>query len=476
MKKSTKILLIVPAPLLLVAAFCGYHAYRAYSLDSGVYLSGDGSGGPESALSMLHFSKTLPQGIVCRALPDQLRAYDLDPNVFLEIGAAADYLVRPYDRSGNRTGYEFSQRYEKDSLEGELRSRWGEGTVITRYSKDDSCFRVAKVIQAESADSVVMLKTGLSGDSILYVGKRKNGMMTECVACKWHDGRCDEVISENKMELDPVSGKLLGYASKTRETYVEGSLYVGNEFYADKMLFDSLQRLVEYEYGDRVFHYEYSSNDTANYSVNILDKSGRKVGFYKRKLKENREIVKYGTDRYEEEINRYFENGKLTKETSEKNNFYESVVSRIKLFNPAGDEVLDSAFYEDSFLPGLRFDPHAFIVKHEYDENGKLKTYEQIQESYGKAIPFIFVPASLKSRNEVGRLVFDYDETGRIKSITDESEDENRALRYYFPFTMHRIVYSNDKLENYEECKEPYDPYKRLKPKRRSSKKSSKKE
>lgn len=476
MKKSTKILLIISVPLLLVAAFYGYHSCRALSLDSGVYLSGDGSGGPESALNMLQFSKTLPQGIVCRALPDQLWANNLDPKAFLEIGAAADYLVRPYDRSGNRTGYEFSQRYEKDSLEGELRSRWGEGTVITRYSKDDSCFRVAKVIQAESADSVVMLKTGLSGDSILYVGKRKNGMMTECVACKWHDGRCDEVISENKMELDPVSGKLLGYASKTRETYVEGSLYVGNEFYADKMLFDSLQRLVEYEYGDRVFHYEYSSNDTANYSVNILDKSGRKVGFYKRKLKGNRETVQYGTDRYEEEINRYFENGKLTKETSEKNNFYESVVSRIKLFNPAGDEVLDSAFYEDSFLPGLRFDPHAFIVKHEYDENGKLKTYEQIQESYGKAIPFIFVPASLKSRNEVGRLVFDYDETGRIKSITDESEDENRALRYYFPFTMHRIVYSNDKLENFEECKEPYDPLKRLKPKRRSSKKSSKKE
>ena len=74
MKKFLKILLIVSAPLLLVAAFCGYHAYRAHSLDSGVYLSGDGSGGPESALSMLQFSKTLPQGIVCRALPDQLWA------------------------------------------------------------------------------------------------------------------------------------------------------------------------------------------------------------------------------------------------------------------------------------------------------------------------------------------------------------------------------------------------------------------
>lgn len=323
----------------------------------------------------------------------------------------------------------------------------------------------------ESADSVVMLKTGFSGDSILYVGKRKNGMVTECVACKWRDGHCDEVISENKMELDSVSGKLLGYTSRTRETYVEGSLYVGNEFYADKMMFDSLQRLVEYEFGDQVFRYEYSSNDTANYKVNILDESGRKVGFYKRKLKKNREIVKFGTDRSETEITRYYENGKLIKETSEKISFYEFVNFRVKMFNPAGNEVLDSAVYEETFFPGLRFDPNAFIIKHEYGENGKLKSYEQIQESYGKAFPFIFVPASLKSRNEVGKLEFDYDETGRIKSITDESEDENRAIRYSFPLAMWRIVYSNDKLENYEECKEPYDPYKRLKARRRPKKK-----
>ncbi len=475
MKKFLKILLIVSAPLLLVAAFCGYHIYRALSLDSGVYLSGDGSGGPESALNMLQFSKTLPQGIVCRALPDQLWANNLDPKAFLEIGAAADYLVRPYDRSGNRTGYEFSQRYEKDSLDGELRSKWGEGTVITRYVKEDSCFRLSKEIKADAADSVVSLKTDLSGDSSLYVGKRKNGIVTECVACKWHDGRCDEVISEDKMELDPVSGKLLGYASKTRETYVEGSLYVGNEFYADKMLFDSLQRLVEYEYGDQVFHYEYSSNDTTNYSVNILDKSGRKVGFYKRMLKENRETVQYGTDRYEEEINRYFENGKLIKETSKKNNFYESVVSRIKLFNPAGDEVLDSTFEEETFLPGLRMDSYAGIIKREYGENGKLKNYVQFEERFVRPFPFIFFPPLSESRKEVVRFVFDYDDAGQLLSITDESEDENWALRAGLP-AVRRVVFSKGKFENFEECKEPYDPLKRLKPKRRSSKKSSKKE
>ena len=362
MKKFLKILLIVSAPLLLVAAFCGYHAYRAHSLDSGVYLSGDGSGGPESALSMLQFSKTLPQGIVCRALPDQLWANNLDPKAFLEIGAAADYLVRPYDRSGNRTGYEFSQRYEKDSLEGELRSRWGEGTVITWYSKDDSCFRVATEINAESADSVVTLMTDFSGNSGLYVGKRKNGVVTECVACKWRDGRCDEVISENKMKLDSVSGKMLSYTFNTREVYAEGTLHVSDGLGAEEMLFDNLQRPVLYKIGGHFYRYEYSSNDTADYSVKIFDESKRNVAFYKRKFKENREVVKYGSKRYEMEITRYYENGKLVKEISDEIWFYKFVNSRTKLFDAAGNSVLDSSFYEDTFLPGWRYSPYSIIT------------------------------------------------------------------------------------------------------------------
>ena len=180
MKKIFKILLIVSAPLLLAAAFCGYHIYRALSLDPGFYLSGDGSGGPESALSMLFFSQNLPKGIVCGALPSHLRENIFDPKEFMEIGIAADFLFRMHDESGRRTGYELSQRYEKDSLDGELRSKWGEGTVITRYVKEDSCFRLSKEIKAEVADSVVSLKTDLSGDSSLYVGRRRKGIVTEC--------------------------------------------------------------------------------------------------------------------------------------------------------------------------------------------------------------------------------------------------------------------------------------------------------
>ena len=462
-----KILLIIAVPFLLFAAFCGYHFFRMISLDPGFNLTGENFADAESALNILLGSNYLANGISCGTLPSHLRAEYLEPLDYLEMGFAAEYFFKTYDIDEKRIESKFTQRYEKDSLEGELRSKWGEGTVITQYVKEDSCYQVSKEINAESADSVVIVDLNKSlGKSHLYVGKRKNGIVTECVVCKLNDGRCDSVINESRMELDPISGKLRSYFYRTRETYVEGSLYEGENFYSDKESFDSLGRLVELNMNGRIFRYEYSSSDTANYSVKILNKSGTKVGFYKRKLKENREIVKYGTDRYETEITRYYENGKLIKETSETINFYESVSSRTKLFNSAGDEVLDSAFYEDTFFPGTRIDPHSFIVKHEYDENGKLKTYEQFQESFVKMLPFIFVPAKKESRKEVRRLELDYDEAGRLKSITDESEDENMALRYGFPLDMRRIVYSKGKLEYIEECQEPYDPYKHLKSRR----------
>lgn len=458
MKKFLKIALLVSLPFLLVIAFCCYHVCRAIALDPGFNLWGDEPGGAESALDMVIFSKDLPQGVTCGELSSHLKAENFEPKEYLEMGSAADYLIRTHDESGKRTGYELLQRYEKDSLDGKFRLMWGEGSVITQYSKKDSCFRVSKEIKAETADSVVFLKTDFSGDSSLYVGKRKNGVVTECFACKWRDGHCDELISKNKMEFDSVSGKLLRYTSKTRLTYVEGSLHEDDNFYEDKVLFDSLHRPVQYEYNGHVFRYEYSSNDTADYKVNVYSELGRKVGFYKRKLKKNQETVKYGTNRYETEINRYYEKEKLIKETSGTIWFYNYVTFRKKLFDSAGNEVLDSASYEETFFPGMRYESNSFIVKHEYDENGKLKSYGQFQESYWRVFPFFFIPVNLESRAEVGKLEFDYDEAGRLKSITDASEDDNQALRNRFPFAKQRIVYSNENLENFKECKESDNP------------------
>lgn len=454
-----KILLIVAAPFLLFTAFCGYHIFRMISLDPGFNLSGENFADPESALNMLLGSSYLANGITCGTLPSHLRADYLDPLDYLEAGFSAEYFYQTYDINEKRLKSKITQRYEKDSLEGELRSRWGKGTVITQYVKEDSCYRASKKIKAESADSAVVVELDKPlGTSHLYVGKLQNGKMTECIVCKLKDGRCDSVINESRIEFDPVSGKLLSSFVKTRETYIEGSLYEVKNVYSDKESFDSLGRLVELNMDGRIFRYEYSSSDTANYSVKILNKSGRKVGFYKRKFKGNRETVQYGTDRHEEEINRYFENGKLVKETSKNFDFYRSVMFRVKLFNATGDIVLDSAFYEDAYFPGLRTDSYADIIKWEYGENGKPQKYVQFEEHFIRPLPFVFIPLQSNSRNEVVRYVFAYDDAGQLISITDESEDEMRKVRSSFPYGMQRIVYSKGKLENINVCKEPENP------------------
>ncbi|SMP55304.1 hypothetical protein [Fibrobacter sp. UWB10] len=450
MKKFLIILLISAIPFLLVVGFCGYHLYRVLSLDPGFFLSDEDFHSSEKALDMLIYSKHFSQGLACGEVPRYMREDNFDPKELLEVGATADFFFKLPEIPGQQSEYELSQRYVRDSLEGELRSTWGEGTLFTHYSKDDSCFRVATEIKAESADSVVTLMTDFSGNSGLYVGKRKNGVVTECVACKWRDGHCDEVISENKMKLDSVSGKMLSYTFNTREVYAEGTLHVSDGLGAEEMLFDNLQRPVLYKIGGHFYRYEYSSNDTADYSVKIFDESKRNVAFYKRKFKENREIVKYGGKRYEMEITRYYENEKLVKEISDEIWFYKFVNSRTKLFDAAGNSVLDSSFYEETFFPGWRYSPNSVITTHEYGENGKLKSYAQYKESYWRDFPFVFLPLHFESRDKIGKLSLDYNEAGLLKSVTDS--------------TMLRIVFSNEKLDNVKECKDPYQPSSYLNP------------
>ena len=118
-----KILLIVTALFLLFAAFCGCHMCRMLSLDPGFNLSGDNWGDTESALNMLLGSSYLANGITCGTLPSHLRADYLDPLDYLEAGFSAEYFYQTYDINEKRLKSEITQRYEKDSLEGELRSR-----------------------------------------------------------------------------------------------------------------------------------------------------------------------------------------------------------------------------------------------------------------------------------------------------------------------------------------------------------------
>lgn len=186
------------------------------------------------------------------------------------------------------------------------------------------------------------------------------------------------------------------------------------------MLFDSLGRLVESNMKGKVFRYEHLTNDTANLNVKIYSESGKNIGFYKRSFayNGNRQTVRYGTNFYEVNEKRYYENGKLIKETSNENRFYFSLRSRVRLFDFMENEILDSSFYEHTFLPGTRFDAHSHVIKRNF-ENGKIKKDERYEETFKRSLSFIFSSMKSEKIKKVKNLKFEYDQMGTLKSMVD---------------------------------------------------------
>ena len=165
----------------------------------------------------------------------------------------------------------------------------------TEYRKEDSCYYTSKLIEVDDVDSIIITKIANipSNETRRYIGKRQNGMVTECINCRLNNGICDDTISVERIELNPATRKIAKMFSKTRETYFEGvDLWVQDEFIPETQLYDNLGRLVEASFDGKKFRYEHSTNDTANLDVKIYDESGKELGFYKRKQeKDGRELI-----------------------------------------------------------------------------------------------------------------------------------------------------------------------------------------
>ena len=464
MKKFLKVLGIIAVPLLLIAAFYGYHVYRAISLDeenSRTYSA--------TALSFLTSSEEWDKVIQCNPWPKSLSQQRFDPKEYLEIGSIADVYYGRHDKFGKQNGFELKTRYEKDSLDDEARSKWGAGIITNEYEKRDSCYSRSKLIEVDDEDSVTVTEINKKSknETRRYIGKRKNGIVTECIDCRLNNGVCEDTIRITRIELDPASGKITKRISKTKEMYYGSDLHENGSFNTTTEFYDHLGRLVEASFDGKKFRYEHSTNDTANLDVKIYDESGTKLGFYKRNLEKDgsRKTVLYGNNFEETRVTSYYKDEKIVKEESSHIKFYDSKHSRIRLFNSAGDEVLDSSFYESSFLPGIRNDANSFIARKSYDENGKLTATEEYEEAYERLLPFIFFPLKSVARGKVRSYELEYD-AGSISSITFQNDDVNFALRRGLPALSKRIVFSKGKLEDINECREPYDLKKILKPRR----------
>ena len=446
MKIVLKVLLITAITILLTAAFYGYHVYRAISLDKEKRWTYSAT-----ALSFFTSSVEWDKTIRCNPLPKSLKNQQLfDPRDYLEIGSIADEYYGTRDAFGKQNGFELKYRYGKDSLDGEARSKWGTGIIISEYKKKDSCYNSSKFIEVEDEDSVIVTEINKisKNETRRYIGKRKNGIVTECINCRLNNGVCNDTISITRVELDPASGKIAKRTSKTKEMYHESELYEKDVFYSMTEFYDSLGRLVEVNYDGKKFRYEHSTNDSANLEVTIYDESGKELGFYKRKQEKDgsRKTVRYGTNFEEHRTTSYYKDGKLAKEESDHITFYDSRQVRTSFFNSAGNEVLDSSFYEYTILPGMRFDAHSYIVESTYGENGEIRTIKEYYEEFERLAPFIFFPLKTTERKIAGSYEAEYD-AGRISSITFK----NSSL-------SERTVFSKGRLEDTNECPEPFTP------------------
>ena len=422
MKKILKMLLVVAAPLLLVAAFYGYHFYCAKSLEKMRYSDADVSAvDAECAVSILIYSMGLDKGIKCE--PTGL--IEENVNDYLEAGMTAD--VYELDTIMDR-------RIEKehDDLGRTSIAVYKKKRNIGCYGKEES------VRLKENADSLFGVTCSLFPDKNVrqkfYVGKRRNGIVTECEIYYRYEPSFSMPLNLNsvqRMELDSVSGRITKFISKKGERipYKIRKLYdwfsYDSFMYDDllldaKMIFDSLGRLVKSNMKGKVFRYVHLTNDTANLNVKIYSESGKNIGFYKRSLAYNGNLqtVRYGTNFYEVNEKRYYENGKLIKETSNENRFYFSLRSRVRLFDSMGNEILDSSFYEHTFLPGTRFGARSYVVKREY-ENGKLKKDERYEKMFRRSLSFMLSPMKSEVIREVKNLKFEYDQMGTLMSMVD---------------------------------------------------------
>ena len=217
MKIVLKVLLITAITILLTAAFYGYHVYRAISLDKEKRWTYSAT-----ALSFFTSSVEWDKTIRCNPLPKSLKNQQLfDPRDYLEIGSIADEYYGTRDAFGKQNGFELKYRYGKDSLDGEARSKWGTGIIISEYKKKDSCYNSSKFIEVEDEDSVIVTEINKisKNETRRYIGKRKNGIVTECINCRLNNGVCNDTISITRVELDPASWKIAKRTSKTKEMW-----------------------------------------------------------------------------------------------------------------------------------------------------------------------------------------------------------------------------------------------------------------
>lgn len=452
MKKFLKILLKVFLVLLGVAlclaAFYGYHWHRAQSLDSQEIGGGYFDHEAKFALEVFERSLKKYEGLSCGPLPEYLyytsgASLDATP---LEINSSVN-ILQGYDQK-----FALESRYEKYSS-NKFPFNKKNGFVVASYRKENGTwFNDTKTIDIDDGDSTTVLRIDeyFKNESRIYKGKRKNGILTECVDCTLKGASCGDTISFYHDDVDSISGKIKKSYSKSLEYYFEGELTLKKQPFKDaepsydEYDYDDLNRLVEFRQNNKIFRFAHNTKDTANLDVVLYGSSGVKLGFYKRSRNKNKEVVRYGTRRFEIEETKYFKDGKLVESESEEYEFYDHYSYSMKKYDGQGNVVRDSSFEEETFLPGFRDGSGSNVTISSY-QNGKIKSWKSRGYDNNRLLPFVLFPLKNdKNPVAIAGEEYAYDSQGRMVSDVYHGYGQSYAEQKIFSYDLAGKLPSQD--------------------------------
>ncbi|MCQ2064038.1 MAG: hypothetical protein MJY99_11965 [Fibrobacter sp.] len=440
-KIAQKVILVLFGFAFCLAVFYGYHWRQAESFDNQEIGDGYFDYDAQFALDVFAHSLKKYEDVSCAPMPDYLyHTFD---------GSLDENLQETYSSAKVLSGYDqlhaHETKYEKYPLKVRIADKEKVGTVTASYRKENGTwFNDARTIVFDDDDSTTVLQIDetFKNKSRIYKGKRRNGALAECVDCFLKGNSCGDTISVERVDVDSVSGKKNRHYSKTLEYYFEGELTLKDGPFEDAYVlndeydYDELNRLVEYRQNNKVFRFVHSTRDTADLNVVLYGNSSIRLGFYKRSRSESKEVVRYGTRRFEVKETRYFKDGKLVMSEKEENEFYDRYSYNMEKYDASGNVVKDSSFSEATLLPGFRDDASSTVEISLY-KSGKLKFRESRFYDYRRLLPFVLFPLKLDGNPVVGESYeYLYDSKGRLHSVVHHRKRPPFAMQTIFSYDL----------------------------------------
>lgn len=414
-KKVLKVILGLVVFVLGLAAFYGYHIYKAISLDN--HEIGNGYYDNDAEMALDHFLYSL----------EKING-ERDDSVQVDAGDyfhEEDFLVNNSYVDGYSffSGNEQNWRYERFVENIVFHGKEYNASVIAMYRKvNGGWFNEENTVKFEDGDTSFVMYTGINFENASRVDMkyRKNGRIITLA---------DYSIREpNSLSQKPYNAD----SSRTEFTY------------------DELNRLVELKMNGKTVHFVYGTNDTTNLDVKMVGDGNVELGYYKRSCKKNKEIARYGTRKFDVRETKYFEKDRLVKIEYEKEKHYDNFFYRELQYDSAGNEVKDSSYREFNLLPGFCFDVNAQSTARRYNEKKKIVSKKTTYYIYERYLNYFIFPLRQVEKPKFSTYEYSYDANDRIFSVDHQGPDSEIREQFIFGYDFTNKFLS--KSDKYSTC------------------------